>query len=200
LRAVVDTLVSSAVRLGAASGRLTLETRRERRCRGDLSVFWVSTDPGQRNSAGLHGGRVPDRSVPSLSPFTGSRSRVRGPDDALVANDVDGRPAVARGASGCGIDQTYFVFSSRRCRTLLRIMIFNRSEFVTQLNTPGSNIFGPYDFNDTVVAIAIDPDLGAATDDQIGFLPACSEGFDGGIWLEDILSELPLQKYCFLPE
>ena len=50
--------------------------------------------------------------------------------------------------------------------------IFNRSDFVTPLNTPGNNVFGPYDFNDTVVAIAIDPDLGDAGDDQIGFLPA----------------------------
>jgi hypothetical protein len=89
---------------------------------------------------------------------------------------VDGATCSSCGGTRLGAesDQTYFAFSIPAVQDFFFVImrIFNRSEFVTQLNTPGNNVFGPYDFNDTVVAIAIDPDLGDAGDDQIGFLPA----------------------------
>ncbi|MGH9798053.1 MAG: hypothetical protein ACRD5D_07835, partial [Candidatus Polarisedimenticolia bacterium] len=53
--------------------------------------------------------------------------------------------------------------------------IFNRTEFITAANTPavaaGNVPAGPYDLENTIVAIAIDADIGDSGDDQFAFLP-----------------------------
>jgi len=145
----------------------------------DLGVFWLSSDPADFANFPLvctvDEFRVSQ--FPSLSPFTGQPFPGFADLTAcFAANDVDGSTCSACGGTRLGAEtnQTYFAFSIPAVQDFffVAMRIFNRSDFVTPLNTPGNNVFGPYDFNDTVVAIAIDPDLGAATDDQIGFLPA----------------------------
>ena len=99
----------------------------------------------------------------------------------FAANDVDGSTCSSCGGTRLGAEtnQTYFAFSIPAVQDFffVAMRVFNRSEFVTALNTPGNNIFGPYDFNDTVVAIAIDPDLGG--DGRPDRVPAGADEHDG---------------------
>ncbi|CAN5799119.1 hypothetical protein BH20GEM1_BH20GEM1_08130 [soil metagenome] len=145
----------------------------------DLGVFWLSSDPADFANFPLvctvDAFRV--GLFPSLAPFLGQP--FPGFADLTVcfaANDVDGSTCTSCSGTRLGAEtnQTYFAFSIPAVQDFffVAMRIFNRSEFVTPQNTPGNNVFGPYDFMDTVVAIAIDPDLGDAGDDQIGFLPA----------------------------
>ncbi len=145
----------------------------------DLGVFWLSTDPADFANFPLVC-TVDEFRIglfPSLAPFAGQPfPGFADLTTCFAANDVDGSTCTSCGGTRLGAEtnQTYFAFSIPAVQDFffVAMRIFNRSDFVTPLNTPGNNIFGPYDFNDTVVAIAIDPDLGAAGDDQIGFLPA----------------------------
>ena len=145
----------------------------------DLGVFWLSTDPADFANFPLVC-TVDEFRIglfPSLAPFAGQPfPGFADLTTCFAANDVDGSTCTSCGGTRLGAEtnQTYFAFSIPAVQDFffVAMRIFNRSNFVTPLNTPGNNIFGPYDFNDTVVAIAIDPDLGAAGDDQIGFLPA----------------------------
>lgn len=183
-------------------GRLTPYQTRSGSTRpgSDLSVFWLSSDPGDLAEFPLVC-TVDDFRIelfPSLAPF--KDEPFPGFADLTVcfaANDVDGSTCSSCGGTrlGAETDQTYFAFSIPAVQDFFFVVmrIFNRSEFVTPLNTPGNNVFGPYDFNDTVVAIAIDPDLGDAGDDQIGFLPAPTNTM---VWWDSDFDEPGFQ---FLP-
>jgi hypothetical protein len=166
----------------------------------DLGVFWLSSDPGDLANFPLVC-TVDEFRIglfPSLAPFLGEP--FPGFADLTVcfaANDVDGSTCSKCGGTRLGAEtnQTYFAFSIPAVQDyfFVAMRVFNRSNFVTSANTPGNNVFGPYDFNDTVVAIAIDPDLGEATDDQIGFLPAPTNTM---VWWDSDFDEPAFQ---FLP-
>ena len=85
---------------------------------------------------------------------------------------------VRRNAAGCGDEPDVLrVLDSGGAGLLLR-----RDAGLQPLGVrdgaehAGNNIFGPYDFNDTVVAIAIDPDLGDGRPDRV---PAGADEHDG---------------------
>jgi hypothetical protein len=162
-------------------GRLTpFETRSGATLPGsDLSVFWVSTDPS--DVANFPSVCTVDEFriglFPSLAPFAGEPfPGFADQTTCFAANDVDGSTCDACSGTrlGAETDQTYFAFSIPAVQDyfFVAMRIFNRSDFVTSVNTPANSVHDGYDFLNTVVAIAIDPDLGDAADDQIGFLPA----------------------------
>jgi len=143
----------------------------------DLAVFWLSTDPQDYANFPLvcTVDQVRIATFPSLQPFEGEPFPGFADLTAcFAANDVDGATCSDCGGTRLGAEtnQTYFAFSIPAVQDFffVAMRIFNRSEFVTPTNTPGNPVFGPYDFLDTVVAIAIDPDVGNAGDDQIGFV------------------------------
>ncbi|HET6362203.1 MAG TPA: hypothetical protein VFH11_09100 [Gemmatimonadota bacterium] len=162
----------------------------------DLGLFWLSTDPQDFANFPLPC-TVDDFRLalfPSLAPFEGLPFPGFADQTICIAgNDVSGAPCSACGGTRLGAEtiNTYFAFSVPAVQdyffAILRV--FNRSEFVNATNSPANSVFGPYDFNDTVVAIAIDPDLGDAGDDQIGFLP----GINTMVWWDSDFEEPDFQ-------
>ena len=162
----------------------------------DLGLFWVSTDPADFANFPLVC-TVDEFRVslfPSLAPFLGQPfPGFADQTICIAANDVGGAPCSACGGTRLGAEtiNTYFAFSIPAVQDFFFaiLRVFNRSEFVTPTNSPANSVFGPYDFNDTVVAIAIDPDLGDAGDDQIGFLP----GINTMVWWDSDFDEPDFQ-------
>lgn len=178
----LDTLVSIGGPFSEyRPGRLTDYQTRSGGTRpgSDLSVFWVSTDPADLADFPLVC-TVDDFRIglfPSLAPFKNEPfPGFADQTTCFAANDIDGATCSDCGGTRLGMetDQTYFAFSVPAVQDFffVAMRVFNRSDFVTATNSPANDVFGPYDFMSTVVAIAIDPDLGDAGDDQIGFLPA----------------------------
>jgi hypothetical protein len=164
---------------------------------GDLGVFWRATDPEDFANFPLPC-TVDEFRIglfPTLAPFRGLPFPGFADETVCWAvNDVDGAPCSSCGGARLGgeIQLTAFAFSVPAVQDYFFVIfrVINRSEFVTPTTTPGNSAFGPYDFMDTVVAIAIDPDLGDATDDQIGFLPA---PINTMVWWDSDFSEPDFQ-------
>jgi hypothetical protein len=143
-----------------------------------LDEFFVSTDRDDQ-------GNFPDvctvdefrqTEFPNLAPFTGQP--FPGFADITVcsaSNDITvGTCFVCDGLrAGIEVVQVAFQFSVPVVQdfTFFIFRVYNRTEFLNAENSPVQPP-GPYDLQDTVVAYAIDPDVGiAAGDDQIAFFP-----------------------------
>ncbi len=142
-----------------------------------LDDFFVSTDPADE-------GAFPDvctvddfriANFPSLVSFRGEP--FPGFADITVctaSNDITiGTCRVCGGLRvGLEIVEVAFQFSVPVVQdfTFFIFRVFNRTEFINAGNSPLQPP-GPYDLTDTVVAYAIDPDVGSAGDDQMAFFP-----------------------------
>jgi hypothetical protein len=119
-------------------------------------------------------------SFPELQPFAGEPLPGFADETVCIAaNDIQAGTCADCGGTRVGVEivETIFAFGvpSVQDFVFVAFRVFNRTEFITAENTPGvaaGNVpAGPYDLENTIVAIAIDADIGEAGDDQIAFLP-----------------------------
>ncbi|MGH7572495.1 MAG: hypothetical protein ACREMK_11730, partial [Gemmatimonadota bacterium] len=97
----------------------------------------------------------------------------------IAANDIQAGTCADCGGTRVGVEivETIFAFGVPDVQdfVFVALRVFNRTDFISADNTPsvaaGDVPPGPYDLENTIVAIAIDPDIGEAGDDQIAFLP-----------------------------
>ena len=117
---------------------------------------------------------------PALQPFAGEPFPGFADETACIAaNDIQAGTCGDCAGTRVGVEivETVFAFGVPAVQDFVFVAfrVFNRTEFINAGNTPGvaaGNVpAGPYDLENTIVAIAIDPDIGEAGDDQIAFLP-----------------------------
>ncbi|HET9581452.1 MAG TPA: hypothetical protein VFP76_01395 [Gemmatimonadota bacterium] len=117
---------------------------------------------------------------PALQPFAGQPFPGFADETVCIAaNDIQAGTCADCGGTRVGVEivETIFAFGVPAVQDFVFVAfrVFNRTEFITAGNTPavaaGDVPAGPYDLENTIVAIAIDPDIGEAGDDQIAFLP-----------------------------
>ena len=117
---------------------------------------------------------------PALQPFAGQPFPGFADETVCIAaNDIQAGTCADCGGTRVGVEivETIFAFGvpSVQDFVFVAFRVFNRTEFITAANTPavaaGDVPAGPYDLENTIVAIAIDPDIGDAGDDQVAFLP-----------------------------
>jgi hypothetical protein len=117
---------------------------------------------------------------PALQPFAGEPFPGFADETVCIAaNDIQAGTCGDCGGTRVGVEivETIFAFGVPAVQDFVFVAfrVFNRTEFITAGNTPGVAAgdvpAGPYDLENTIVAIAIDPDIGEAGDDQIAFLP-----------------------------
>ncbi|MGH7558258.1 MAG: hypothetical protein ACREMD_10885, partial [Gemmatimonadota bacterium] len=117
---------------------------------------------------------------PALQPFAGEPFPGFADETVCIAvNDIQAGTCADCGGTRTGVEivETIFAFGVPSVQDFVFVVfrIFNRTEFITAANTPavaaGTVPPGPYDLENTIVAVAIDADIGEAGDDQIAFLP-----------------------------
>ena len=142
-----------------------------------LDVYWTSTDPQDVAS-------FPDvctvdefrvAQFPSLSPFRGEPFPGFADETICIGvSDLTGPPCGVCSGTRVGVDivETLFAFGvpSVQDFVFVAFRIFNRTEFIDASTAPAQPA-GPYDLENTIVSVAIDPDIGDSGDDQIAFLP-----------------------------
>ncbi len=145
----------------------------------ELDVFWDSTDPADAAAfpvvCTVDEFRVAQ--FPSLAPFQGEP--FPGFADQTVCfsnNDYQTAPCSACGGRLLGADivSTLFAFGVPSVQDFIFIAfrIFNRTDQLTAANAPAQPTNqAPWDLEGVTVAVAIDPDVGTATDDQITIFP-----------------------------
>ncbi|HUE95462.1 MAG TPA: hypothetical protein VMN39_02330 [Longimicrobiaceae bacterium] len=112
---------------------------------------------------------------PSLQPFDGEPFPGFADQTVCMAvNDLTAGTCSDCAGTRVGVEivETLFAFGvpSVQDFVFVAFRVFNRTEFITAANTPAQPA-GPYDLAQTIVAVAVDPDIGDASDDQIAFLP-----------------------------
>lgn len=112
---------------------------------------------------------------PSLQPFSGQPFPGFADQTVCMAvNDITGGTCGDCAGTRVGVEiiETMFAFGvpSVQDFVFVAFRIFNRTEFLNSTTAPAQPA-GPYDLDNTIVAIAVDPDIGEAGDDQIAFLP-----------------------------
>jgi len=142
-----------------------------------LDVFWEASTPADRAAFPAVCTVDPFRRTvfPSLEPFAGEPFPGFAPQTkCLAVNDVLGLTCSDCAGTRLGMEsaQTTFGFSVPAVQDFAFVVyrIFNRSAFVTADNAP-AQAPGPFPWTNTAVAVAIDPDVGEAGDDQIVFFP-----------------------------
>ncbi|MGH7572165.1 MAG: T9SS type A sorting domain-containing protein [Gemmatimonadota bacterium] len=142
-----------------------------------LDVYWSSADPADAASfpevCTVDEFRVSQ--FPSLAPFLGLPFPGFADETVCVAvSDLTGPACGVCEGTRVGVDivETMFAFGvpSVQDFVFVAFRVFNRTDFINASNAPAQPA-GPYDLENTIVAIAIDPDVGDSGDDQIGFLP-----------------------------
>ncbi len=117
---------------------------------------------------------------PSLAPFAGAPfPGFADQTVCIAANDIQAGTCGDCGGTRVGVEivETLFAFGVPSVQDFIFVAfrIFNSTQFVTAANTPavqaGTLPAGPYDLENMIVAIAVDPDIGEAGDDQVAFLP-----------------------------
>jgi hypothetical protein len=142
-----------------------------------LDVYWTSADPADAASF-PEACTVDDFRVaqfPSLAPFLGLPFPGFADETVCIGvSDLTGPPCGVCEGTRVGIDivETLFAFGvpSVQDFVFVAFRVFNRTDFINASNAPAQPA-GPYDLENTIVAIAIDPDVGDSGDDQIAFLP-----------------------------
>jgi hypothetical protein len=148
----------------------------------NLDVYYSSTDPADFSPPTVN--NFPEvctvdafrvSQFPTLQPFLGLPFPGFADQTVCIAvNDILGSPCGQCAGTRVGIDiiETLFAFSVPSVQDFIFVAfrIFNRTEFLNASNAPLQPA-GPYDLNNTIVAIAVDPDIGDSGDDQIAFLP-----------------------------
>ncbi|HUP00537.1 MAG TPA: T9SS type A sorting domain-containing protein [Gemmatimonadota bacterium] len=112
---------------------------------------------------------------PSLQPFAGEPfPGFADQTVCIAANDILGGTCADCGGTRVGVEivETIFVFGVPSVQDFLFVAfrVFNSTQFLNASNAPAQPA-GPYDLENMIVAIAVDPDIGEAGDDQIAFLP-----------------------------
>ncbi|HKY61582.1 MAG TPA: T9SS type A sorting domain-containing protein [Gemmatimonadota bacterium] len=142
-----------------------------------LDVYWTSTDPADLGSfpevCTVDAFRTTQ--FPSLAPFQGEPFPGFADETVCIGvSDLTGPPCGVCEGTRVGVDivETMFAFGvpSVQDFVFVAFRVFNRTEFINAANAPAQPP-GPYDLENTIVAIAIDPDIGDSGDDQIAFLP-----------------------------
>ena len=142
-----------------------------------LDVYWTSADPADAANfpevCTVDDFRVAQ--FPSLAPFLGQPFPGFADETICVGvSDLTGPPCGVCEATRVGVDivETLFAFGvpSVQDFVFVAFRVFNRTDFINASNAPAQPP-GPYDLENTIVSIAIDPDVGDSGDDQIAFLP-----------------------------
>jgi hypothetical protein len=142
-----------------------------------LDVYWTSADPADAGSfpevCTVDDFRVAQ--FPSLAPFLGLPFPGFADETVCIGvSDLTGPPCGVCEGTRVGVDivETLFAFGvpSVQDFVFVAFRVFNRTDFINASNAPAQPA-GPYDLENTIVAIAIDPDVGDSGDDQIAFLP-----------------------------
>ena len=142
-----------------------------------LDVYWTSADPADAEAfpevCTVDDFRV--NQFPSLAPFRGEPFPGFADETVCIAvSDVTGPPCGICAGTRVGVDivETLFAFGVPAVQDFIFVgfRIFNRTEFIDASTAP-TQPAGPYDLENTIVSVAIDPDIGDSGDDQIAFLP-----------------------------
>ncbi|MGH7588432.1 MAG: hypothetical protein ACRELU_07565 [Gemmatimonadota bacterium] len=142
-----------------------------------LDVYWSSADPADvaafPDVCTVDEFRVTQ--FPSLAPFAGQPFPGFADETVCIAvSDLTGPPCGVCEGTRVGVDvvETIFAFGVPSVQDFVFVgfRVFNRTDFINASNAP-SQPAGPYDLENTIVAIAVDPDIGDSGDDQIAFLP-----------------------------